>query len=102
MATFLDPRFKKIHLDDGAALAKTITYITRSLNKDTRDESEETEHTASSSVTFDVGDIWQAHQKLKVAASNRSEGSMTSELDLYIAAPLADLKKRPFRIMEIP
>lgn len=91
-ATFLDPRFKKIHLDDGASLARTINYIRRSI-----EENGEPEHSTlsitSAADDVDNDDIWQTHNKLLLENIRNSQGhSQSSELALYIAAPLIGLK----------
>ncbi|XP_046597643.1 E3 SUMO-protein ligase ZBED1-like [Neodiprion lecontei] len=92
-ATFLDPRFKKLHLDDGASLTRTINYIRRSI-----EENREPEHCAlsitSAADEVDNDDIWETHNKLFVETMKTSQSySQTSELSLYIAAPLIELKE---------
>lgn len=82
MATVLDPRFKKIHLDDGTALARTITSIKRYLNENS--DLGAVPVLSQASDEGDPEDIWQAHrQKLMTENSCRSEGAGTSELDVY-------------------
>lgn len=96
MATFLDPRFKKIHLDDAIGLSRTITYLKRCLSTEieSNDASASvvasSRSSASSIAVVDVQDIWQAHHdKIMAASSSKNENT---ELDLYIAAPLSSLK----------
>ncbi|KAL0808547.1 hypothetical protein ABMA28_012992 [Loxostege sticticalis] len=97
MATVLDPRFKKIHLDDGTALARIITSIKIYLNENS--DLGAVPVLSQASDEGDPEDIWQAHrQKLMTESSCRSEGAGTSELDVYIAAPLTDLKSDPLAI----
>ncbi|XP_045540850.1 E3 SUMO-protein ligase ZBED1 [Papilio machaon] len=97
VATFLDPRFKKIHLDEPLSLSKTINYTNRCLSINTRnDDTLAVTHSESSlslEVANDGQDIWQVHQQ-KIMAAHTSM-TKNSELDLYIAAPLSNLKMDP-------
>lgn len=96
VATFLDPRFKKIHLDDDPfSSSKTINYTKNCLNSITNDNSgaPSSESSASSKVTVDEQDIWQLYHQ-KIMASNSSMVK-NIELDLYLAAPLSDLMIDP-------
>lgn len=97
VATFLDPRFKKIHLDEPLPLSKTINYTNRCLSSITRNDDilavAHSESSVSSQVAVDEQDIWQVHHE-KIMAANTSTIKNT-ELDLYIAAPLSNLKVDP-------
>nr|CAI5842006.1 unnamed protein product [Callosobruchus analis]CAI5856383.1 unnamed protein product [Callosobruchus analis] len=93
VATFLDPRFKKLHLDDGASLARTVNYIKRSI-----EGNREPEHCplsiTSAADNVDNDDIWETHNKLLLETMRTSQShSPSSELSLYIAAPLTGLKE---------
>lgn len=100
VATILDPRFKKIHLDEALSLSKTITYINRSLNLNTRNDDDpvaaSSEPSISSGTSIKDQDIWQVHHE-KIMAANTSIAKNT-ELDLYIATPLSNLKADPLDI----
>lgn len=100
-ATFLDPRLKKLHLDDGASLARTLNY-----NRRTIEENGKPEHcplaltSASDDVDLDDNDdIWETHNKLLLDTMRTSQSpSQISEFSLYIASDR--FKRRPFRILE--
>ncbi|XP_057662496.1 E3 SUMO-protein ligase ZBED1 [Diorhabda carinulata] len=100
VATFLDPRFKKIHLDEALSLSKTINYTNRCLSINTRTDDTlavtHSESSVSSEVVDDGQDIWQVHHE-KIMAANTSMSKKT-ELDLYIAAPLPNLKVDPLDV----
>lgn len=94
-ATFLDSRFKKIHLTDGMALAKTINYVKRQTNT-AIDIDETPGNTLPTPAMAAIdGDIWQAHNQI-LSSSSRA-GDSRSELDLYIATPIANLKDDPLK-----
>lgn len=102
VATFLDPRFKKIHLDDDPlSLSKTINYTNKCLNFNKNDDNSGAASFASSissRATVDGQDIWQVHhEKIMALASNQSVVKST-ELDLYVAAPLSDLIVDPLNV----
>ncbi|XP_053952389.1 E3 SUMO-protein ligase ZBED1-like [Anastrepha ludens] len=100
VATFLDPRFKKIHLDEPLSLSKTINYTNRCLSLNTRNDDTilvtDFESSVSSQVASDDQDIWQVHHN-KIMAANTSMTKNT-EIDLYIAAPLSNLKVDPLDV----
>ncbi|XP_044739986.1 E3 SUMO-protein ligase ZBED1-like [Chrysoperla carnea] len=94
VATFLDPRFKKIHLDEPLSLSKTINYTNQCLSSITRnDDILAVAHSVSSEAALDEQNIWQVHHE-KIMAANTSTTKNT-ELDLYITAPLSNLKVDP-------
>lgn len=91
--TFLDPRFKKLHLDDGASLVRTMNYIKRSIEENREPEDCPLSITSAADDVYN-DDIWETHNKLllETMRTNRSH-IQTSELSLYIAAPLIGLKE---------
>lgn len=92
-ATFLDTRFKKLHLDDGASLARTMNYIKRSIEENREPEDCPLSIT-SAADDVDNDDIWETHNKLLLETMRTSRSHIqTSELSLYIAAPLIGLKE---------
>lgn len=94
VATLLDPRFKKIHMDDSLALSKTITYIKKCLNTQNDDASAPLAASSEPSVSLaaiDEQDIWTAHHEMIMAASTTTIQNNT-EFDFYIASPLSSLK----------
>lgn len=100
VATFLDPRFKKIYLDEPLSLSKTINYTNRCLSLNIRNGDvlavTHSESSASSEVAVNEQDIWQVHHE-KIMAANTSTTKNT-ELNLYIAAPLSNLKVDPLNV----
>ncbi|XP_046590212.1 E3 SUMO-protein ligase ZBED1-like [Neodiprion lecontei] len=95
VATFLDPRFKKIYLDEPLSLSKTIDYTNRYLSLNMRNDDvlavTHSESSVSSEVTVNGQDIWKVHHE-KIVSANTSTTKNT-ELDLYIAAPLSNLER---------
>lgn len=92
-ATFLDPLFKKLHLDDGASLARTMNYIKKSIEENREPEDCPLSIT-SAADDVDNDDIWETHNKLLLETMRTSRSQIqTSELSLYIAAPLIGLKE---------
>lgn len=100
VATFLGPRFKKIHLDEPLSLSKTISYTNRCLSVNIRNDDvlavTHSESSVSSEVAVNGQDIWQVHHKKIMSASTST--TKNTELDLYIAAPLSNLKVDPFNV----
>ncbi|CAH2108872.1 unnamed protein product [Euphydryas editha] len=99
VATFLDPRFKKIHLDDDPlSLSKTITYTNKCLNWNTKNDDNSGAASSESSVssaTVDGHDIWQVHREKIMALASNLSMVKNAELDLYVAAPLSNLTVDP-------
>jgi len=102
VATFLDPRFKKIHLDEALSLSKTINYTNKCLNLNTRNDDNpvaaSSESFVSSGAAVDGQDIWQVHHEKIMALVINTSMAKNTELDLYIAAPLSNLKADPLDI----
>ncbi|XP_046590201.1 E3 SUMO-protein ligase ZBED1-like [Neodiprion lecontei] len=100
VATFLDPRFKKIYLDEPLSLSKTIDYTNRYLSLNMRNDDvlavTHSESSVSSEVTVNGQDIWKVHHE-KIVSANTSTTKNT-ELDLYIAAPLSNLEVDPLNV----
>nr|XP_023027829.1 zinc finger BED domain-containing protein 1-like [Leptinotarsa decemlineata] len=102
VATYLDPRFKKIYLDDDPlSLSKTIHYTKKCLNcniNDNNSGTSDSESSVSLKVMVDGQDIWQVHHEKILALASNSSMVKNTELDPYVAAPLSDLMVDPLSV----
>ncbi|KAF9813305.1 hypothetical protein SFRURICE_015787, partial [Spodoptera frugiperda] len=81
-----NPRFKKLHLDDGASLARTINYIKKSIEENREPEDCPLSIT-SAADDVDNDDIWETHNKLLLETMRTSRSQIqTSELSFYEGA----------------
>lgn len=92
IATILDPRFKTVYFQnaqDQNALINAIYLLHDMIDKlsNSSDESDRQEETKYN--------LWSHHELLTCKLKEKDKSSLTNELSLYLANPLASLKDNP-------
>ncbi|KAL7289053.1 hypothetical protein TKK_0017007 [Trichogramma kaykai] len=93
--TLIDPRFKKVHFKDGAALVHAINKIRNRIKENASKLSSQTrpnELSTSNSSSY----IWKLYDKLVCNSSNQSKVDWSTELDQFLHLPTIPLNSNIF------
>ena len=96
-ATLLDPRFKKIHLDNNLAVARAIRNVSREMQFMTSTQISVNNSAEQSQSLNDDDNLWGYHeQKIQTLVVDRDEpGGVSSELRNYLSKNVISRDKDP-------